>query len=43
MDKPHTPEVEQTPTAELTDDQIIDVAAARIMEAYREAFEELAK
>ena len=43
MDKPHIPEVEPQPTPQMTDDQIIDAAASRIMELYREAFEELAK
>ncbi len=35
--------VEQNPVFELSDDEKIDVAAKRIFEKYRAAFEELAK
>ena len=34
---------EQAPGLELTEDEAIDIAAARILERYRPAFEELAK
>jgi len=35
--------IEENPIFELTDDEKIDVAAKRILERYRPAFEELAK
>lgn len=36
-------DISQNPVMELTDDEKIDVAAKRVLEKYKEAFEELAK
>ena len=36
-------DMERTPLLDMTDDEKIDVVAARIMKKYRPAFEELAK
>lgn len=36
-------DLDREPTFELSDDEMIDVAAARILRRYRPAFEELAK
>ncbi len=36
-------DMENSPYFELTDDEKIDIAAARILKKYRSAFEELAK
>lgn len=36
-------DVEQSPLMELTEDEKIDIAAARILNRFRPAFEELAK
>ena len=36
-------DMDNNPYFELTDDEKIDIAAARILKKYREAFEELAK
>lgn len=36
-------DLEQAPGLELTEDEVVDVVAARILERYRPAFEELAK
>lgn len=36
-------DMERTPLLEMTDDEKIDVVAARIMKKYKPAFEELAK
>lgn len=36
-------DVESTPYFEMSDDEKIDVAAARVLKKYRTAFEELAK
>ena len=36
-------DMERTPLLDLTDDEKIDVVAARIMKKYKPAFEELAK
>ena len=36
-------DLEQTPDIVLTEDELIDVVAKRILEEYRPAFEELAK
>lgn len=36
-------DLEQAPRLEMTEDEAIDIAAARILERYRPAFEELAK
>lgn len=36
-------DLEQEPDLELTDDEKIDIVAARVLKRYRKAFEELAK
>ena len=36
-------DMDNNPYFELTDDEKIDIAAARVLKKYREAFEELAK
>lgn len=36
-------DVDQSPLLDMTDDEIIDIVAARILKKYKPAFEELAK